>query len=163
MAQLTRFQRYINEVIPLTQSMALRLEDYNGRRLAISAPLEPNHNHQNTAFGGSLYTASVVSAWGLVELVLRDAGLIGNVVVQHGEMEYIEPVNDDFHAVCDLPDDGTMIRFHKSLARYGKARLNLHASIFTGPASLSPTGSALAVFSGRFVVQDARTEVRSLF
>ncbi|MEX0603128.1 MAG: YiiD C-terminal domain-containing protein [Marinobacter sp.] len=158
MTQLARFRKRINEVIPLTRSLAVELVAYDGRQLLVSAPLEPNHNHQGTAFGGSLYSVAVVSAWGLVELLLADAGLTGNILIQSGEMDYLEPVEGDFYALCTLTDENLMRRFHKSLARYGKGRLNLTAQIFRGEASLTSGTKPLAAFRGRFVVQEARTD-----
>lgn len=158
MTQLARFKKRINEVIPLTRSLAVDLVAYDGRQLLVSAPLEPNHNHQGTAFGGSLYSVAVVSAWGLLELQLVDAGLTGNILIQSGEMDYLEPVDGDFYALCALTDEDLMRRFHKSLARHGKGRLNLTAQIFRGEASLTPDTKPLAAFRGRFVVQEVRTD-----
>jgi len=40
--------------MPITRAMGVRVEDYGGRRLVLSAPLEANFNHLGTAFGGSL-------------------------------------------------------------------------------------------------------------
>lgn len=158
MTQLTRFKKRINEVIPLTRSLAVDLVAYDGRQLLVSAPLEPNHNHQGTAFGGSIYSVAVVSAWGLVELQLADAGLTGNILIQSGEMEYLGPVEGDFYALCTLTDEEIMRRFHKSLARHGKGRLTLTAQIYRGNASLTPKTKPLATFQGRFVVQEVRTD-----
>ncbi len=158
MTQLARFKKRLNEVIPLTRSLAVNLVAYDGRQLLVSAPLEPNHNHQGTAFGGSLYSVAVVSAWGLVELLLADAGLAGNILIQSGEMEYLGPVEGDFYALCTLTDEDLMRRFHKSLARHGKGRLNLTAQIFQGDASLTADTRPLAILRGRFVVQEARTD-----
>jgi thioesterase domain-containing protein len=67
MTQLGRFQKRINEIIPLSEALGVRLESFDGHALLVSAPLQPNHNHQGTGFGGSVYSVAVVSAWGLVE------------------------------------------------------------------------------------------------
>lgn len=157
MSQLARFQKRINEVIPLTRCLEVNLDAYDGRTLRVSAPLEPNRNHQMTAFGGSLYAVAVVSAWGLVELQLEDAGLVGRVVVQSGDITYLGPVADDFFAVCELPDAPLVARFHKTLARYGKGRLNLVANLYAGASGDVAGKEPLAVFKGRFVIQDAHT------
>ncbi len=160
MSQLARFQKRINESIPLTNSLGVRLFAYDGEQLVVNAPLEPNHNHQGTGFGGSVYAVAVVAAWGLVELALEDWGLEGSVVVQVGSMEYLEPVDDDFYAVCRLPCADDMARFRKSLARHGKGRLNLRSEVYCGSPTMSPVRAPAATFEGRFVVQDARTTIR---
>lgn len=159
MTQLARFQKRINDVIPLTRGLGVQLITYDGHQLLVSAPLEPNRNHQGTGFGGSLYAVAVTCAWGLVELTLEDFRLAGNVVIQSGTMGYTDPVDDDFYAICHLPGEEEMARFRKSLARYGKGRLTLSASVYCGTPTSTPKIPAVATFRGRFVVQDARTIV----
>ncbi|MDX1757333.1 MAG: thioesterase domain-containing protein [Marinobacter sp.] len=160
MTQLARFQNRINDVIPLTRSLGVKLERYDGRRLLVTAPLEPNSNHQGTGFGGSLYAVGVVAAWGAVELFLADCGLTGNVVVQTGNIDYRGPVEEDFYAVGELPSGPELERFQKSLARHGKGRLNVAARLYCGRPVLSPEAQQpQAVFNGRFVVDGARTRV----
>ncbi|WP_166263744.1 YiiD C-terminal domain-containing protein [Marinobacter caseinilyticus] len=158
MTQLARFRKRIHDVIPLTQGLNVHLDAYNGWQLVASAPLAPNHNHQGTAFGGSIYALAVVSAWSLVELLLEDSGLTGSVVIQRGEIDYAGPITDDFYALCALPDEETVARFHKSIARHGKGRLALTAHVYLGPASMHPISAPLASFHGRFVVQDVHTK-----
>jgi len=159
MAQLARFQKRINEMIPLSEALGICLEAYDGSALLVSAPLQPNHNHQGTGFGGSVYSVAVVSAWGLVELVLGDLGLEGKVVIQVGEIEHLEPVTSDFYALCRLPGGEVPDRFRKSLARHGKARLSLIAEVYCGSPSLTPSAEPAAVFQGRFVVQDIHSKM----
>lgn len=158
MTQLARFQNRLNEKIPLTRALAVRMEAYDGHSLMVSAPLAPNHNHQNTVFGGSSYGVAVVSAWGLVELLLQDAGLRGEVVIQSGEMDYLGAIARDFFAICAVPEPEAVTRFHRTLARHGRARLQLEANVYPGPPTQSPTIEHAAVFRGRFVVQDVRTD-----
>ncbi|SDX45326.1 YiiD C-terminal domain-containing protein [Marinobacter mobilis] len=153
---LAQFQNRINDTIPLTRALGVRAEHYDGQRLVVSAPLEPNHNHQGTGFGGSLYSVAVVAAWGSVELKLADFGLVGNVVVQSGGMTYSGPVAGDFKAVGQLPPEHELARLQKSLQRHGKGRLMVTAEVYATAQDGTPEGNALATFEGRFVVQDAR-------
>ncbi|WP_404363179.1 YiiD C-terminal domain-containing protein [Marinobacter sp.] len=162
MTQLARFQNRLNEMIPLTRALSVRLEAYDGQSLLVSAPLEPNHNHQNTVFGGSSYGVAVVAAWGLVELLLQDAGLMGVVVIQSGEIEYPNAIERDFFAVCAIPDPEAVMRFHRSLARHGRARLSLETRVYPGTPTLTPNAEPGAVFKGRFVARDVRTDPASL-
>ncbi|AZT83676.1 thioesterase [Marinobacter sp. NP-4(2019)] len=155
MTQLGRFQKRIHESIPLTRALGLEVISYDGHALLVSAPLEPNHNHQGTGFGGSVYSVAVTAAWGLVELAIADMGLRGNVMVQSGSMDYLMPVEEDFYALCRLPGGEIPDRFRKSLARHGKARIALHADVYCGEPTTDPKGAPVATFQGRFVVQDA--------
>lgn len=159
MTQLARFQKRINDEIPLTKALGIRLLSWDGGALLLSAPLEPNRNHQGTGFGGSVYSAAVTAAWGLTELALADLGLKGSVVVQNGMIDYMDPVEKDFYVICRLPGEEIPDRFRKSLARHGKGRLDLTAEVFCGEPTTSPQGEPAAVFQGRFVVQDAHSRV----
>ncbi|MEQ9547458.1 MAG: thioesterase domain-containing protein [Marinobacter sp.] len=155
MTQLARFLKHIHESIPLTRALGLEVLSYDGHALLVSAPLEPNHNHQGTGFGGSVYSVAVTAAWGLVELAIADMGLKGNVMVQSGSMDYLMPVEGDFYALCRLPAGEIPARFRKSLARHGKARIALHTDVYCGEPTTDPKGAPVATFQGRFVVQDA--------
>ncbi|SFN06930.1 thioesterase domain-containing protein [Marinobacter pelagius] len=159
MTQLALFQKRINEDIPLSRALGIQLHSWDGHALVLSAPLEPNRNHQGTGFGGSVYSAAVTAAWSLTELALADLGLRGAVVVQSGNIDYLEPVNSDFYVVCRLPGEEIPERFRKSLARHGKGRLDLTAEVFCGEPTVLPKTDPVAVFQGRFVVQDVRSRV----
>lgn len=161
MAQLSVFQKRIHAEIPLTRALGIELHSWDGSALLISAPLEPNSNHQGTGFGGSVYSVAVTAAWGLMELALADLGLKGSVVVQTGSIDYLEPVATDFYAICRLPGGEIPERFRKALVRHGKARLDLTTEVFCGTPNSSPQGDPVAVFQGRFVVQDARSTIAS--
>lgn len=159
MTQLALFQKRINDEIPLSRALGIRLLSWDGHALLLSAPLEPNRNHQGTGFGGSVYSAAVTAAWGVTELALTDLGLRGAVVVQNGNIDYLEPVERDFYVICRLPGGEIPGRFRKSLARHGKGRLDLTAEVFCGEPTMEPVLDPVAVFQGRFVVQDARSRV----
>ncbi|MCG7199843.1 thioesterase domain-containing protein [Marinobacter pelagius] len=159
MTQLALFQKRINEDIPLSRALGIQLHSWDGHALVLSAPLEPNRNHQGTGFGGSVYSAAVTAAWSLTELALWDLGLRGAVVVQSGNIDYLEPVTGDFFVVCRLPGEEIPERFRKSLARHGKGRLDLTAEVFCGQPTVLPKMDPVAVFQGRFVVQDVHSRV----
>lgn len=159
MTQLALFEKRIHDEIPLSKALGIRLLSWDGHALLLSAPLEPNRNHQGTGFGGSVYCAAVTAAWSLTELALADTGLKGTVVVQSGTIDYLEPVTEDFYVLCRLPGEEIPERFRKSLARHGKGRLDLTAEVFCGQPTVVPGADPVAVFQGRFVVQDVTSRL----
>lgn len=152
MSRLDDFQQRIHEVIPLTHTMGAELVQYDGRQLLVRAPLAPNHNHQGTGFGGAIYSVAVLAAWGLIELAVEDAGVDGTVVIQSGSMDYGQPVDGDFFAVCRLPEPADWERFLTTLRRRGRARVALTSGLYCGTPELEAEQPAAAFFEGRFVV-----------
>lgn len=149
MAQLAQLKERINEEIPLTRALGVTFSDYTGSSIIARAPLESNHNHQGTGFGGSLYAVAVTAAWSLLELWMEERKLKGRVVIQSGTMDYGLPVSSDFHARCTLPSEEDMQRFARSVERRGKGRVCLESTVFVDDRDLA---FPAATFSGRFVV-----------
>jgi thioesterase domain-containing protein len=116
---------YFHRRIPLTASMGLKVDHYDGRSIRLSAPLAPNTNDKETAFGGSLAALLTVAGWGLLHMKLRDLGKPVNIVIHKSEFIYNQPVVGDFSAYCDLPADDLWQRFLTSLERRGRARVVL--------------------------------------
>ncbi|GGY66246.1 thioesterase domain-containing protein [Marinobacter zhanjiangensis] len=153
MSRLDDFQQRIHDVIPLTHAMGTELLHYDGRQLLVGAPLAPNSNHQGTGFGGAVYSVAVLAAWVLIELAVEDAAVDGTVVIQSGSMDYGQPVDSDFFAICQLPEPAEWERFLTMLKRRGRARVALKSGLYCGTPGLEPEGPAAAFFEGRFVVR----------
>lgn len=149
MAELEELQSRIERLIPMTGALGLQLTEFDGQTLIVEAPLGPNHNHQNTAFGGSLYCVGVMAVWSLLQLWLDRKGLPGSIVIQSGAMDYSDPVTDDFVATATFPETAVMDKVEVMLRRHGKARLSL-------ASDLLQRGEPRGRFIGRFVIlQDA--------
>lgn len=142
MVDLQELQARIEVLIPITRALGLRLSSFDGHVLRVSAPLAPNHNHQQTAFGGSLYCAGVFGAWALLQIWLEQKNIPGNIVIQTGTMDYVRPVSEDFETVTSLPQ---MDRVEVALRRRGKARLDIVSDIMQ-------RGEVQARLTGRFVI-----------
>ena len=139
---LRETEAYLHEQIPLTRAMGVTLESWDGTRLVLQAPLEPNHNHLGTAFGGSLSALATLAGYSLVWLMLGDRE--AHVVVRDSHIRYRHPVRGPLRAVCSRPDDETMQAFRQQFAESGRARLTLQVVI-------EHDGKACVDFEGTFV------------
>ena len=83
--------------------MGLKVDHYCSNNLQLSAPLEPNVNHQMTAFGGSLLSSCALVGWGLLQLQLGHMNRIGNVVVGEATSKFYSPVSDFLRVESELP------------------------------------------------------------
>jgi thioesterase domain-containing protein len=136
---------FLQEQIPLTRAMGLRVVEADAHRLVLEAPLAANRNHLGTAFGGSLHALPTLACYGTLWMVLREAGLDGHVVVKRSQAHYRAPVNGTLRAVCQRPAPDVVRDFLADLRRHGKARLELSA-VVEGEA-----GRPAVEFSGSFV------------
>jgi thioesterase domain-containing protein len=135
-------ERFFHGQIPLTRAMGVRVEAYDGRQLVLSAPLEMNHNHLGTAFGGSLAALATLAGYGLLwlELGSRDA----HIVIRRSELDYRRPVTGPPRAICRRPDDAVVAEFKTRFGKTGKARIRLHVTV-------EEEGRVCMAFEGTFV------------
>jgi len=123
---------YLHEHIPLTAHLGAVAEYYDGETVRLSAPLEPNLNHRNTAFGGSISALAILSGWTLLHLKLREAGICNRLVIQQSSLDFLDPIADDFRAECTLPPKEAWQRFLNTLRRRGRARIKVESRIVAG-------------------------------
>ncbi len=146
---LSELQETLNDEIPLTVHLGLRVARFEAGCLTLAAPLAPNINHKDTAFAGSLNAVVTLAGWSLLWLVLREHALPGKIVIQDSTIHYLRPVTRDFEAQCSLPPETALEPFVRILRRRGRARLELHVTI-------EEDGQRAVEFSGRYVVLTGR-------
>jgi thioesterase domain-containing protein len=137
-------ERYLRERIPLSAAMGTTVERADAEGVRLCAPLAPNVNHHGTLFGGSISALSLLSAWTMVQLGLREAGIPSQVVIQRNSVEYLRPIEGDLLAHCPRPPAAEWERFLATLRRRGRARIIVPAELLSG-------GEQVATFHGSFV------------
>ena len=121
-------QELLYQQIPLTRTMAMQFDAFDGTSLTLSADLEPNLNAHNAAFAGSLYSAGAVCAWSMILLHMRMHELEGPVVVAHAEIDYYKPITERIIARCEFPDYRAAF---DQLRERGRVRIDLQADMHT--------------------------------
>jgi thioesterase domain-containing protein len=123
-------EAFLHEKIPLAQAMGVRVELCDPEAFVLTAPLEPNHNHLGTAFGGSLAALATLTGYTCLwhELDDRDA----HVVIRRSELDYRHPVRSTLRAICRRPEAGELAAFRSTFAKAGKARITLEVTIEEG-------------------------------
>ncbi len=112
---------------PSPTPWGVQVESYDGAQLVLTAPLEPNHNHLGTAFGGSLGAIATLTGYSLLWLLLGDRD--AHIVIRESSIRYRRPVTGIIRAHCLRPDDATVVSFKTQFAETGKARLTLQVRI----------------------------------
>jgi thioesterase domain-containing protein len=143
---LVELQATLDREIPMCAQMGIRVHVNGDQGLVMRLPLDPNRNHQQTAFAGSLNAVCTIAGWGSVFLLLRELGRSGSIVIRRSSIRYHEPVTTaDILARClPVPADARQY-FLEMLDDKGQAKLDLVVEI---PGSDGPA----VLFSGSYVV-----------
>lgn len=140
---LRETEHFFHEQIPITRQMGIRVEAFDARQgMVLTAPLEPNHNHLGTAFGGSLAAVATLAGYGMLWMLLEDRQ--AHVVIKSSSLRYLHPVTREIRAVCKPPEEKALVDFRTAFLRNGKARLGLEVTI-------SEDGRPCVTFEGIFV------------
>ena len=131
--------------IPLTKHIGITVGDLTNTSLSLHAPLKNNINHKSTAFGGSIYSVSVLSGWGLIYSIMQQHNLTGHIVIQESNTKFIRPVTADITAKCCFDSTEQCEKFLKMYKRKGIARIRLESTI-------SCADENAVVFTGTYVV-----------
>ncbi|MFZ9682767.1 MAG: YiiD C-terminal domain-containing protein [Cephaloticoccus sp.] len=131
--KIPAFELFLHEMIPLAKMMGVGVEVSDDRSLTLKAPKEQNKNSLNTAFGGSLVSLATLAGYGVVwELMKSDKHADKTewrIVVKESRAAYRRPVIGDLRAICERPAQAAIAEFKAALARYGQAKLKLHAKV----------------------------------
>lgn len=125
-------EAYLHEHIPLSRAMQVTAVAADPESVVLRAPLAPNINHRDTVFGGSASAVAILAAWSLLHVRLRAQGLASRLVIQSNTMDYALPILGEFTArsALERPADWTL--FTRMLARRGKARASVVATLHEG-------------------------------
>ena len=143
-----QLERYLRDNIPLSSAMQVAVIEVAEDGVVIGAPLAPNINHRETVFGGSASAVAILSAWALLHVRLRGAGITSRLVIQRNTMDYRLPLERGFTARSSLSRPEDWEKFRRTLARRGRARI-------TVSSVLECEGRPAAYFSGEFVALTA--------
>ena len=128
--ELLLVERYLHEHIPLTGSMGVSVDRYDGTSVTLSAPLTPNLNHRNTMFGGSISTLGIIAGWTLLHIKTQELQINARLVIQKSNTDFVAPAKTGCVAVCSLPTVDVWRRFDGALRRRKLSRVDLFAEIF---------------------------------
>lgn len=134
---INHLERFIDDHLPLGRAMKISVDEFDGKRLSLSAPLSLNNNDKGTAFGGSLYCLAVMSGWGWFYLRCLHTKIepvgVPNIVVTQASIDYLLPVKDKIiTATCGLDDDSIWQAFADQYQKKGTAKIQLEASVYSG-------------------------------
>lgn len=93
-----------HEGIPMAKGMQIKAAEFDGVRFTTTVPWQPNQNHHNSQFAGSIYSQATLTGWGRIWLALQQQGLDGTIVLAQGEIRYRKPITEPLPCHCDATD-----------------------------------------------------------
>ncbi len=137
----SELESYLHENIPLTNVMRLKIIRADQDEIRISAPLEPNVNHQGNAFGGSIAAVAMATGWCAMRLAV---GPDAQIVIQKAEIDYLLPIQSLLEAHCQCPTEKEAQKLRDRVAKRGRART-------TFDVRLESEGKLCARLVGKYV------------
>lgn len=144
---LREAEQFFHERIPITRAMGIRVVKDHAQCFAIEAPLALNHNHLQTAFGGSVNAIATLAGYGFLWLQLRDEN--AQVVIASSSIRFLQPVRGTIRAICLLPEDSELQSFRATLREKEKARITLHVRVEEGAQEAAKFEAAFVAFQER--------------
>jgi len=121
---------FMTQHLPIAQALGIEVDSFSQQQLVLNAPLQPNINDKQSAFGGSIYSVCVMTCWGMVYLhALNNKIDAPNIAVGKAEIKYRAPVLSDFQAKCTVPDIEVFDDFISEYWQQGKAKITLRSFI----------------------------------
>lgn len=145
---LLKLQQTLDREIPLSRAMGLEVDAWRDDRLSMRMPLEPNKNHQYSAFAASLNALCTVVGWGTIFILLGREGIEGNIVIRRGKIRFLRPVVTSEIVARALPVDPDQLAYFFELMRSkGKTKLDVASEI-------TDEQGPLVTFQGSYVVHE---------
>jgi len=138
-------RRRIHGEFPLARHIGIEVELAADDRLVLSAPFEPNANHNGTAFGGSQFCIAVLTGWAWVTRYLAARDVAADAVIQESTIRYLAPGYGPLRAILQPPPPAGVEKFRRMLRRAGRGRVRLNIDVHGGATLVTQFHGVFAV------------------
>jgi thioesterase domain-containing protein len=125
-------RRRIHAEFPLARHIGIEVEFAADDGLVLSAPIEPNANHNGSAFGGSQFCIAVLTGWAWATRYLAARQVAADAVIQESNIRYLAPAYGPLRAVLQPPLPEAVDKFRRMLRRAGRGRIRLNVEVHDG-------------------------------
>ncbi len=127
---MENYVQYLQRHIPLLKHMDIQVGETTQEWFELVAPLAPNINDKQTAFGGSLATLCTLSAWCVAASISERPPTETDIAIVSSRIRYRLPiVSEMIYARAYFPDLATGEETAKLLGSKGRATLNIIVKI----------------------------------
>jgi thioesterase domain-containing protein len=118
---------FLHGEIPLTKVMGMEVKAWNGQAVTLTAPLEPNLNHADTVFGGSIASIGIMAGYCLAYLLLEERKISNRLLIQQSSVEFLRPIDAEMTARASAPADAAA--FIELVQKKRRARLTVASEV----------------------------------
>ncbi len=138
--------RFLLQHVPISQAMGIYLHHHDADELALAAPLLPNLNDKQSAFGGSLAALCSLCGWAVVYMLLEERHLNGltDIAIAQCDLQFRAPVRHELIARCPWPDTTRRQALLDEYAQRQKLSLSLEIKVLGEDLTA-------VTFNGRYV------------
>lgn len=137
--------QYLKTHIPITNALGIEVVEGSEESVILQAPLAPNINHRDSAFGGSISSILITACWSYLRILFDDEPEIPTIVVSRSGTDFLNPIRETLVAEVIIPEKSDLNHLLDMYQRFGKGRITLRAAI-------QSNGDLGAYFEGDFVV-----------
>jgi len=121
---------WLHGELPLTKAMGVEVAAWDGKKITVVAPLGPNLNHTETAFGGSISSLGILAGWALLSLMLKERGVSCRVLIQKSSTDFLRPIDTEITATACLPEkEGEELV--ESVKKHRRGRLTVESEVLS--------------------------------
>ena len=131
-----QLQQLISASIPLSEFMQFEISELTDNSIRTRAPLQTNINIHGSAFAGSLYSLSMLTAWAMLTHRLRQHAIDTELVAARADIRYRKPVTGQIDCHATLEPGQTEV-FIRQLQRKGRARMEVEVIVGDGAAIMT--------------------------
>ncbi len=137
--------QYLETHIPITKALGIEVVEGSEESVILRAPLAPNINHRDSAFGGSISSILITACWGYLRILFDEEPATPTIVVSRSGTDFLNPVREELVAEVIIPEQTDLDHLIDMYRRFGKGRITLRAAI-------QSDGDLAAYFEGDFVI-----------
>jgi thioesterase domain-containing protein len=138
-------RRRLHDEFPLARHIGIEVELATDQRLELSAPFEPNVNHNGTAFGGSQFCLAVLTGWGWASRYLAARQVAADAAIQESTIRYLAPARGPLRAILQPPLPENVDKLRRMLERAGRGRIRLNVDVQSGATLVTHFHGVFAV------------------
>lgn len=117
----------LDSILP-ARALGIKVAEWNGRCIELTAPLDRNLNDKGTGFAGSIDSLLDLTGWSAVTLAFRDAGIEAEVMIVKSETKYTAAVRADMTATVEIPN-AEWAHVLQDMKTRGRSRLEIESSL----------------------------------